>query len=199
MRTGKCRCFPAANAKMVVIRCLRLRVPPGRNPGAGQVEGGPGDWRRVELWQHATASEPARLLGVLSEFDPAGVAPADLSVGRWLAFTPGSSTAGSTLVATWSLGGAEARLDLDTDGDRLPDGYESSHGLNPRDPRDAALDVDGDGWTALDEYPAGTDPRSKTSRFRIERISAVEGRLEPYPCSKEFARSRGECGENGRP
>ncbi|MCX8496494.1 MAG: VWA domain-containing protein [Akkermansiaceae bacterium] len=46
----------------------------------------------------------------------------------------------------------------DTDGDAMPDRYESLHaGLNPT-LNDAATDIDGDGLTNLQEYLLGTDP-----------------------------------------
>jgi len=46
----------------------------------------------------------------------------------------------------------------DTDRDALPDAYELANGLNPNDPRDSALDVDGDGLNFIDERFHGTDP-----------------------------------------
>ncbi len=45
----------------------------------------------------------------------------------------------------------------DTDGDRLPDWWELLYGLNPL-VADASTDPDGDGWTNLEEYNAGTNP-----------------------------------------
>lgn len=53
------------------------------------------------------------------------------------------------------------REDPDDDNDGLPDTWESSHGLNPRDPGDAARDPDGDGRTTVEEFRAGTDPFAK--------------------------------------
>jgi hypothetical protein len=40
----------------------------------------------------------------------------------------------------------------DADGDGLPDAWETTHGLNPADPADAAADRDADGYTNLEEW-----------------------------------------------
>ena len=48
--------------------------------------------------------------------------------------------------------GVGNNADIDDDGDRLPDNWETSNGLNPLDPSDAASDLDGDGLTNEDEY-----------------------------------------------
>ncbi|MBS0658695.1 MAG: S8 family serine peptidase [Verrucomicrobia bacterium] len=58
----------------------------------------------------------------------------------------------------------------DTDGDGIPDAYEIANGMNPNDPNDAALDFDGDGMTNLQEYRAGTDPRSAASSLAIVNV-----------------------------
>ena len=46
----------------------------------------------------------------------------------------------------------------DSDGDGMPDAWETAHGLNPNDASDAATDKDNDGYTNLEEYLNGTDP-----------------------------------------
>lgn len=46
----------------------------------------------------------------------------------------------------------------DTDGDGVPDAWETANGLNPFDPDDASADADGDGLTNAQEFAAGTDP-----------------------------------------
>jgi hypothetical protein len=40
----------------------------------------------------------------------------------------------------------------------MPDEWEKKYGLDPNDPSDAAKDLDGDGYTNLEEYLNGTDP-----------------------------------------
>jgi hypothetical protein len=48
----------------------------------------------------------------------------------------------------------------DSDDDRMPDSFENANGLNPLDPTDAGLDFDADGFTNLEEFLNGTDPRN---------------------------------------
>ena len=42
----------------------------------------------------------------------------------------------------------------------MPNDWELAYGFNPDSAADAAQDADGDGFTNLQEYQAGTDPRN---------------------------------------
>ena len=46
----------------------------------------------------------------------------------------------------------------DTDHDGIADAWERAYGLSPTNPNDANLDFDGDGFTNIQEFNAGTDP-----------------------------------------
>jgi hypothetical protein len=61
----------------------------------------------------------------------------------------------------------------DTDGDGMPDEWERAFGLNFTNAADAATDDDGDGFTNLQEYRAGTDPANPASALRIAGIEIL--------------------------
>jgi hypothetical protein len=48
----------------------------------------------------------------------------------------------------------------DSDGDGMPDEWEKAHGLNPNDPSDANADLNGDGYTNIEDFINGLDPRA---------------------------------------
>ena len=64
--------------------------------------------------------------------------------------TPGAVNSGQTPI-------------LDSDGDGMPDAWETANGLDRFNAADAALDSDSDGRTNLEEYLAGTDPQNAAS------------------------------------
>src|SRR5439155_7697006 len=63
----------------------------------------------------------------------------------------------------------------DRDGDGMADDWEAAHQLNPDDPTDADLDSGKDGFTNLQEYLAGTDPRDSWSALRFESAALSQG------------------------
>jgi hypothetical protein len=60
----------------------------------------------------------------------------------------------------------------DSDGDGIPDAWETTYGLNSTNAADALLDLDGDGMFNWQEYIAGTDPTNGLSYLKVERISS---------------------------
>jgi hypothetical protein len=74
------------------------------------------------------------------------------------------------------VNGAEVdvRPGIDTDGDGMPNAWELHHGLNYRNPADAGLDFDRDGYTNLQEFRLGTDPRGAPA-FRALALGPFPG------------------------
>jgi hypothetical protein len=65
----------------------------------------------------------------------------------------------------------------DTDRDGLPDEWETRYGLEPGDPSDRNLDLDGDGASNLEEFLAGTDPTSGQNHLSIDSLALSNGAL----------------------
>lgn len=63
-----------------------------------------------------------------------------------------------------SNGCSSDQRERDSDYDGMPDSWELRYGLNPNDAADAAFDSDNDGFTNLEEYEAGTDPKNPNSK-----------------------------------
>ena len=82
-------------------------------------------------------------------------------------------TADGRYIAVTLPGAVFALLDLDHDQDRMPDPWETLHGLDATNAADAALDADGDGRTNRDEYAARSHPRGIYRRFFAEGVSAA--------------------------
>jgi hypothetical protein len=66
---------------------------------------------------------------------------------------------------------------VDSDNDNMPDWWEDQFGLHKNSPADAALDLDGDGASNVDEFRAGTLPNNPNSVFRIVALQRETGNL----------------------
>ena len=58
---------------------------------------------------------------------------------------------------------ASAKAPADSDHDAMPDAWEKRFGFNPNDPTDGPKDLDGDGYTNVEEFLNQTDPRKPDS------------------------------------
>jgi hypothetical protein len=68
----------------------------------------------------------------------------------------------------------------DTDGDGMPDEWETANGLNPSDPSDANGDLNGDGYTNIEKYINAIPTRSKVDWQEPQNnydTLAAQGRL----------------------
>jgi pectate lyase len=57
----------------------------------------------------------------------------------------------------------------DADNDGMPDAWETEHGLNPHDASDAAADANGDGYTNVEDFLNGFDPRAEVAKWPTPR------------------------------
>jgi len=69
------------------------------------------------------------------------------------------------------ISGMIIRSWVDTDGDGMPDDWETQYGLNPHDPSDAAQDPNGNGLSNLMEYTCGLDPRDTTKPTILSAVA----------------------------
>ena len=82
----------------------------------------------------------------------------------------------------------------DSDGDGMPDEWEKKFALDPFSD-DAALDPDTDGFTNLEEFQGGTDPKDAKShppRFAFLRVRSID--VEPFPFSFNGSKMKGADG-----
>jgi pectate lyase len=66
---------------------------------------------------------------------------------------------------------------LDSDGDGMPDAWETAHGLNPHDPSDASRIAAGGGYTNVEDCIDGVDPRRPISWIYPPEIAPGDGQL----------------------
>jgi YD repeat-containing protein len=77
----------------------------------------------------------------------------------WIFNEGGNFRSSETFAIGDTLGSGFSKSPLiDTDGDGIPDSWETQYGMNPANPSDALNDMDGDGLINLQEYQKGTRP-----------------------------------------
>jgi len=100
---------------------------------------------------------------------PTQVAPSSLEKARFYGYAPrwvdelAGLVAGGFVTDPAEVGGYpeyRGQPYLDTDADGLPDAWETTHGLNPKDATDATADLNGDGYTNIEDFINGLDPRA---------------------------------------
>jgi pectate lyase len=57
---------------------------------------------------------------------------------------------------------------VDSDHDGMPDAWERAHGFDPQNPADGIADADKDGYTNLEEFLNGTNPRQFVDYTKVE-------------------------------
>ena len=82
----------------------------------------------------------------------------------------------------------------DSDNDGMPDEWEKKFALDPFSD-DSGLDPDTDGFTNLEEFQGGTDPKDAKShppRFAFLRVRSID--VEPFPFSFNGSKMKGADG-----
>ncbi len=93
--------------------------------------------------------------GISDEDEALGI---DVMVPYWV--DDGYDEASGTIIGHWEVVLLTVMTDpfnRDTDGDRLPDGWEATMGLDPTNPADGLRDDDSDGLSLGEEYEWGTN------------------------------------------
>lgn len=127
--------------------------------------------------------------GLLDSDEESGIDPGDGNANYQVDVDPDE-------VGDWV---STSAYNADTDHDSMPDAWEISYGLDPLDPGDADLDLDGGGLSNASEYRDGKNPTDETDDMRpaeqpervayAEKIGMPQGNLTP--CDIALTRMEG--------
>ena len=115
----------------------------------------------------------ARFATALGRVRATDLSPMRRRIGSWTSVVALLAAAAGLV---WIAGGpsaasllhAAAAQETDTDGDTMPDAWETFFGLNPSDPGDATGDPDNDGLTNAQEFAARRHPVGRHVRYFAE-------------------------------
>lgn len=139
-------------------------------------------WQGEGVYLIASATDPdTRVTGISFRAGATELGPGDFWEGNYEYFWDGAPGTHSIVArAVDELGqtsdSAPVLINIlaDADGDRMEDGWEVAHGLDPSF-NDASADADGDGFTNREEYQNGTDPWAIDQPWRVLYGRPVEG------------------------
>ena len=78
----------------------------------------------------------------------------------------------------------------DTDADGAPDVWEDQYSFDKTNPADGAIDTDGDRYTNVQEYVAGTNPRDAGSLLKILGLVPAKSEAEPLTLTFQSVSNR---------
>ena len=168
-------------APVVSTAILSTAANPGGTDVSGSLSSAASTAYRIELFASASGNEGEIFVGSTSvTTNSSGAASFTLSLAA--AVPSGyviTATATDPNGNTSPFSAPVSVTTVDSDHDGLPDNWMMAHFGHPTaqagDLSRATDDPDGDGMTNLQEFLAGTDPKSSISTFRITNLDRVSG------------------------